>query len=197
MAKLTKKDIFRYILKIQLNFENAYRFDSDEERLLLIESWMDIFGGYPKEVCDAAVNNALSHAKFAPRMGDITEEIQIILNGNKKTDAELWAEITDLKYEIYDKSRYLKYPQHFDRYYGELNRIYDSLDDELKLYFVNLQSVIDFSELTKEEMSYEKNRFFKNMPLLRKHSAEKIKSEQFCQLLEQQKLKLKNNNDDN
>jgi len=77
-----------------------------------------------------------------------------------------------------------------------LNRIYDSLSDELKLYFVNLQSVIDFSELTKEEMSYEKNRFFKNMPLLRKHSAEKIKSEQFCQLLEQQKLKLKNNNDD-
>ncbi len=137
MAKLTKKDIFRYILKIQLNFENAYRFDTDEERLLLIESWMDVFGGYPKEVCDAAVNNALSHAKFAPRMGDITEEIQIILNGNKKTDAELWAEITDLKYEIYDKSRYLKYPQHFDRYYGELNRIYDSLDDELKLYFVN------------------------------------------------------------
>ena len=194
MTKLTEKDIAKYIFKIQLNFENAYRFDTNEERQLLIESWMDIFGQYPKEICDIAVNNALSRAKYAPRFGDIMEEIQILINSNVKNDAELWAEVMDIKYDIYDMSRYLHYPQHYDEYYDKLMSIYNNLSDELKLYFVNLPSLIEFSELTKEELPFEKNRFFRNMPILRKHLDAKNKSSKFLKSLEQKGLKLIINN---
>ena len=42
MTKLTKNDIAKYILKIQLNFENAYRFNSELESTLLLGTWFDI-----------------------------------------------------------------------------------------------------------------------------------------------------------
>ena len=66
MSKLTVNDIRNYLIKIQVNFENAYKFETNDEFKLLLASWNDILSKYPKEICDLAVNNAISKAKFAP-----------------------------------------------------------------------------------------------------------------------------------
>ncbi len=190
MSNLTKNDIAKYIFKIQLNFENAYRFNSDNELVLLTETWFEILNNYPKEICDVAVNNALAKAKFAPRIGDIMEEIKILNSANSKTDEELWAELMNIKYEVWDTSRYLKYPQHYKAAYNKLTKIYDNLSEELKLYAVNLSSLIDISELTEENLNYEKYRFFKNMPILRKHAEDKIIAKNFLNYLEQNNINL-------
>ncbi len=177
--KLKRTDIIIYILKIRLNFENAYPTTGDRELDLLVESWYDCLCDYPKEACDAAVNNCLKRAKFAPRLGDITEEIETLLHPDRKSDEELWAELCSVLGKVYDLSRYLTYPQHYKRAYAKLSEIYSALSEDLKLYIVNLSTLIELSELSDENMPFEKNRFFKQMPVLRKHGENKQAAQKF------------------
>lgn len=172
MKKLTKRDIGIYLVKINLNFENAYNF-GDDEQSLLVESWYEALSEYPKEICDRAVNNALKYARFAPKLGDIVEEIQKFMNADSKSDEELWAELMNVTAKVYDISRYLKYEQYFKNATSKLRDIYEGLSGELKLYVVNISTLIEISELPRESLPYEKARFFKQMPVLRRHAEEK------------------------
>ena len=172
MKKLTKRDIGIYLVKINLNFENVYNF-GDDEQSLLVESWYEALSEYPKEICDRAVNNALKYARFAPKLGDIVEEIQKLMNADSKSDEELWAELMNVTAKVYDISRYLKYEQYFKNATAKLRDIYDGLSGELKLYVVNISTLIEISELPRESLPYEKARFFKQMPVLRRHAEEK------------------------
>ena len=172
MKKLTKRDIGIYLVKINLNFENAYNF-GDDEQSLLVESWYEALSEYPKEICDRAVNNALKYARFAPKLGDIVEGIEKLMNADSKSDEELWAELMDVTTKVYDISRYLKYEQYFKNATAKLRDIYDGLSGELKLYVVNISTLIEISELPRESLPYEKARFFKQMPVLRRHAEEK------------------------
>ena len=172
MKKLTKRDIGIYLVKINLNFENVYNF-GDDEQSLLVESWYEALSEYPKEICDRAVNNALKYARFAPKLGDIVEEIQKLMNADSKSDEELWAELMNVTTKVYDISRYLKYEQYFKNATAKLRDIYEGLSGELKLYVVNISTLIEISELPRESLPYEKARFFKQMPVLRRHAEEK------------------------
>ena len=172
MKKLTKRDIGIYLVKINLNFENAYNF-GDDEQSLLVESWYEALSEYPKEICDRAVNNALKYARFAPKLGDIVEGIEKLMNADSKSDEELWAELMNVTAKVYDISRYLKYEQYFKNATAKLRDIYDELSGELKLYVVNISTLIEISELPRESLPYEKARFFKQMPVLRRHAEEK------------------------
>lgn len=172
MKKLTKRDIGIYLVKINLNFENAYNF-GDDEQSLLVESWYEALSEYPKEICDRAVNNALKYARFAPKLGDIVEGIEKLMNADSKSDEELWAELMNVTTKVYDISRYLKYEQYFKNATAKLRDIYDGLSGELKLYVVNISTLIEISELPRESLPYEKARFFKQMPVLRRHAEEK------------------------
>lgn len=173
MTPLTPEDILTYIYKIQLNFDNSYQTSSINERKLLISSWYEILCKYPKEICDKAITNTLRKASFAPRIGDIVNEIENILNADSKSDEELWAELMNVTTKVYDISRYLKYEQYFKNATAKLRDIYDGLSGELKLYVVNISTLIEISELPRESLPYEKARFFKQMPVLRRHAEEK------------------------
>jgi len=179
MTKLNKEDIIKYIVKIQLNFENAYPTSGDFERELLLESWYEVLNLYPKEVCDVAVNNALKRAKFAPRLGDICEEIEKLLKSDAKSDEELWAELNYVLGKVYDVSRYLHYGQYYNWANYKLNEIYEALDDDLKLYVVNVSTLVELSEMTSEALTYERARFFKQMPILKKHAKDKALAGEF------------------
>lgn len=181
MTKLKRQDIVTYILKIRLNFENAYPTSSDEEFDLLVESWFDILKEYPKEICDKAVNNALKNAKFAPRLGNITEEMEKILNEGSKTDEELWAELVSILPRVYDISRYLTYSHYSAWATAKLDEIFNSLDQTLKTYLVNISALVDISAQTSEELKFEKARFFKQAPVLRKRVIEQKKSQLFLE----------------
>ena len=182
MQQLTREDIVKYIIKIQLNFENAYNVSGDFERELLVESWYEALCEYPKEVCDRAVNNALKRAKFAPRLGDVTEEIEKILTADCKSDGELWAELTSVLPNVYDVSRNLSYPQYYKWATARLNEIYAALSEELKLFVVNISTLVDISAMTDESLQFERARFFKQMPVLKKHGADKLAAQKLLEL---------------
>ena len=96
MTQLSLQDVNKYITTIRINFENASKTQTSEERQILIKSWYEILKEYPKEVCDKAVINAIKYAKFAPRIGDIVEQIEKMRTAYEKTDGELWTELTSV-----------------------------------------------------------------------------------------------------
>lgn len=181
MTQLTPAAVATYIIKIQLNFENAYVTSNDTDRQLLISSWYEALCEYPKEICDKAVNNALKKAKFAPRLGDITEEINNLLCADSLSDEQLWAELSAVLGKVYDISRYLTYPQYVNWANAKLNEIYSSLSDELKLFVVNVSTLVDIAEMSDESLQFERARFFKQMPQLKKHGAQKAAAQKFLE----------------
>lgn len=181
MHNIEREDIIKYLIKIQLNFENAYVTSNQMERELLVESWYEALCEYPKEVCNAAVNNVLKRAKFAPRLGDITEEIEKLIAPETKSDEELWAELSSVLGKVYDISRYLTYPQYVKWANEKLNKIYSSLSEELKLFVVNVSTLVDIAAMTEESLQFERARFFRQMPQLKKHGAQKAAAQKFLE----------------
>lgn len=179
MQNLEREDIIKYLIKIQLNFENAYVTSNQMERELLVESWYEALCDYPKEVCNTAVNNVLKRSKFAPRLGDVTEEIEKLIAPESKSDDELWAELSAVLDKVYEISRYLKYPQYVNWANAKLNEIYAGLSGELKLFVVNVSTLVDIAEMTDESLQFERARFFKQMPVLKKHGANKNSAQLF------------------
>ncbi len=183
MTALKKEDIPKILAFIRTNFENAYSFKTHEDAQLLMEFWYDTLKEYPKEVVTQAVCNAIKHSQFAPKIANILDEIKALKSVNEKTDIELWAELENVLYTVYDTAQYLRYPQHYDRADKKLNEIYNALSAEIKLFVVNLSTLIEIAEMDGESRKYEKARFLRTMPSLREHAENKTQAEQFLRLV--------------
>lgn len=179
MTQLEKTDIHKLLVLIRANFENAYNFKTKEEATLLIEFWFDSLKGYPKELVYQAVGNAIKHSEFAPKIATVLSEIERLNSVNRKTDIELWAELDEVLYDVYDTAQYLRYPQHYERAHKTIQEIYTALSDEIKLFVVNTANLIEISRMDSEGLKFEKARFLKAMPSLRKHSRDRKAAEQF------------------
>ena len=174
MAQLTINDVNQYITMIRINFENAYKAQTAEEREMLLASWYAILKDYPKEVCDAAVLAAIKNAEFAPRIGSIVKEIERMQASLEKSEGELWAELKSVLREV-DRCVYMfrftaidpNGLSQGDNARARLEQIFNGLSPELKEYCNNKSGLIELSRLTDEQMSYEQARFLKTVPLLR------------------------------
>ena len=174
MAQLTINDVNQYVTMIRINFENAYKAQTAEEREMLLASWFAILKDYPKEVCDAAVLNAIKNAEYAPRIGSIVKEIEKMQVSFEKSEGELWAELKGCLREV-DRCVYMfrfnmieaNGRTQGDNARARLEEIFNGLSPELKEYLQNKNGLIEIAQLTDEQMSYEKTRFSKTVPLLR------------------------------
>ena len=171
MTRITAQDVNKYITTIRINFENAYKTQTDEEREILIRSWHAILKDYPKEIVDKAVINAIKHAEYAPRIGSIVKEIEKMQFAYEKSDAELWAELTGVLREVSRNVYSFRFNaiDYNGKTQGENARqrvkdIYNGLSAELKEYLRNPNGLIEIAEYTDEKLSYERGRFLRTMP---------------------------------
>lgn len=174
MTRLTINDVNQYITMIRINFENAYKAQTAEEREMLLASWYAILQSYPKEVCDAAVLNAIKNAEYAPRIGSIVKEIEKMQKAYEKSEAELWAELQGCLREVAACAYRFRF--NFIEANGltqgenaqmRVKEIFNSLSPELKEYCRNVNGLIELSQLDGEQRGYEKGRFNKMMPVLK------------------------------
>lgn len=169
MTALTPQDVNKYLATIRINFENAYKTQTSEERQILIKSWYEILKEYPKEVCDKAVINAIKNAEFAPRIGTIVKEIEKMRTAYEKTDGELWTELTNVLNSV-GRIMYFGTARHW--YNGkliepteEVQKIYAKLDPILQAYVGGVSGLVALSKA--ETLDYEKGRFVKVVETLK------------------------------
>ncbi len=180
--ELTKNDVIKIIELIRVNYDNAYSGLSAEETKLLIGHWYESLKKYPSETVFECVKNTISSCEYAPRLANIVKEIRRIEQANAPTNEQLWAELTNVLDKVYQVSRYLSYPQYSQWTNTELNKIYDGLSEELKLFVVNRSTLIEIAAMTDENLQYERARFFKQMPALRQHYYDSLDAKEFLLL---------------
>lgn len=180
--ELTKNDIIKVIELIRVNYDNAYTGLSADETKLLADFWYDSLKKYSKEIVFECVKNAIYSCEYAPRLANVIKEIRRIQDANAPTNDQLWAELTDVLDKVYQISRYLSYPQYSQWTDTELNKIYDGLSEELKLFVVNRSTLVDIAEMTEENLQFERARFFKQMPTLRQHYYDSLDAKEFLLL---------------
>lgn len=177
MTAITAQDINKYITTIRINFENAYKTQTDEEREILIKSWFAILREYPKEIVDKAVLQAIKHAKYAPRIGDIVEHIEKMREAYEKSDGELWAELRGVFREVEKCVYYFRFnamdangKTQGDNARDRVEEIFNGLSPELKDYCRNSRGLIDIAQLSENDIQFEKARFLRIMPTLKERA---------------------------
>lgn len=171
--QLTHNDILKIIELLRVNYDNAYMGYNSEQAATLRDFWYESLKNYPKEIVFESVKSLITKNEFVPRLANIIEEIEKLLAPDAQTDEQLWAELTSVLGRVYDVSRYLSYPQHYGWANGKLKEIYDGLSEDLKLFAVNVSTLVELAEISPEGLQFERARFFKQMPVLRKHSRAK------------------------
>jgi len=180
--QLTHNDVLKIIELLRINYDNAYSGYNAEQTLTLRDFWYESLKDYPSEVIFRALTNLIKKNEFAPRLANIVEETESLLSPDKSTDEELWAELNSVLGRAYDVSRYLSYPQHFYLANRKIYDIYGSLSEELKLFVVNASTLVELAEMSPEAMQYERSRFFKQMPVLKKQRANKVEAQKYLAL---------------
>lgn len=193
--QLTHNDILRIIQLIRVNYDNAYSGYSGEEISTLSNFWYESLKDYPKEAVFESVKNLITKKEFAPRLANIIEEIEKLIAPETKSDEQLWAELSSVLSRVYDISRYLTYPQYVNWANAKLQEIYSGLNEELKLFVVNVSTLIDIAAMTDESLQFERARFFKQMPQLKKHGAQKAAAQKFLEQSKSQQALLQQKND--
>lgn len=181
IMQLTHNDVLRIIELLRVNYDNAYSGYNNEQTITLLDFWYESLKDYPKEVVFESVKNLIIKNEFAPRLANIIEEIERLISPDQKTDEQLWAELSAVFGKVYDISRYLTYPQYVNWANAKLNEIYSKLSDELKLFVVNVSTLVDIAEMSDESLQFERARFFKQMPQLKKHGAQKAAAQKFLE----------------
>ena len=191
MTALTMDDVLQYLTMIRINFENAYKTQTQEEKKLLLKSWYAILKDYPKEICDKAVINAIKNAEFAPRIGTIIKEIEKMQVAYEKSDMELWAELTGVMRSVCDcvyRFRF-NFIEANGKTQGEnakirLREIYNNLSPELKEYCRNENGLIELADLTDQQLNFEKGRFLKTIPQIRERAKTRAETGNMAGLLQ-------------
>lgn len=182
---LKKEHIVEYIALINLQFPNAYKLESERDRIMLVNLWFEGLKAYPKELCDVAVRNSIFKAEFAPKIATIIAEADNLIGSQGHCDTGLWAELKSglmaISREIpYASSRYdtVVHEETGLTTAGEarrkIARVYDSLPLEVKEYCGGMSGFMDLAQVDEEELQYEKGRFLKQVPILR----ERVKTRQ-------------------
>lgn len=166
---------------IRITYPNAYPTKTEEEDQMLIETWYDIFNGYPQEVFDKALHKAMETSEFAPKPATVMKAINDMRGAYEKDDSELWAELQGVLREV---SRCVYRFGHTyveddgvsqgDKARQRVAEIFDSLDPALKDYCRDQRGLVELARYTDEQTSYERGRFMRLMPTVR----ERIKTRQ-------------------
>lgn len=194
---LTKSTITQILELIRTAYDNVYIGKSEQDMFNLVELWYDCLKEYPQELVLQATKNAIKSCEFPPRIANVVSEVKKLQQANCKTDMELWAELDSLLYVVYDTAKDLRYPQTYASARLKLQSIYDKLSEEIKLYIVNVSSLIDLAEMSerdKESFKFEKARFLKTLPALKNQALERKAAEEFLRLTGLGSLKLGGNN---
>jgi len=163
---MNKRDVAQVLMIINANFSGAYAPTNQTEKELLVESWLHILGRYERPVVEKALFEVISHASYAPRIGDIVKKIEEIEEAGKPSAEAMWAELKQTLRKAEKYAYGLRLSGSKDDCIRMLNRLYNGMSGENKAYCPNLSAFVDMTAWDMGE--YEKARYMKRIPEIRK-----------------------------
>lgn len=151
-----------------------YAKDSDPK--LLVQTWGLLLADYSDEVVERAFFTALKRCKVPPTPADIIEIIGEAQKALEPSDEELWSKYHDALREVLRLTGMFGYTfvdetgiSQGDQARKKVSSIWNGLPEKIKTYLATEGEMIRRArELNYTEISFEKTRFFKTMPIVRK-----------------------------
>lgn len=177
--QLTKSEIVKIISAIKVQCPEALQYNTKDDFNTLVGMWFDCFKEYPKEVVWAAVRNALKNTVYQKQnwLGAISQEINNMQEAYEKTKEELWVELTSVLHKVSSNVYAYKYTfveqngkTQGENAYERNKEIFNKLSPELKEYCRSLNGLEEIADYTEEQLSYERGRFMRDMPILRERA---------------------------
>lgn len=151
-------------------------FGKDADLDLMVDTWAALLEEYTDTEVEMGLFKALKVCKYAPVPADIIEQIEANRQKNKPSEIELWYQLQKALKEVLYYSYRLEY-NYIDNTgisQGEqarraIKKVWDNLPEELQIYIGDKQELVAAARaLNYSEVSYERNRFSKTFPILRK-----------------------------
>ena len=173
----TQKKIIEMITIIK-NLFPFYAKDSNVEAL--VKTWGVLLNEYPDNLAEVALLNCLKSAKMPPAPADVIEHIKAIQETKEETPEELWAiyikalDETERQMYYFDFSYIPDYPEGNTKTQGQMARdkvekLWEGLPNRLKQYLGSKSVLMQNAKtFTAKDLIFEKNRFDKEMPTLKK-----------------------------
>lgn len=173
----SKKTIIKAIAAIKTVY--SY-FGKDVDLPLLVDTWHSLLAEYTDSEVDKGLYRALKVCKYAPVPADIIEQIEQMREIKRPSEFELWATYQRALKETLYFSHRLNYNYIDDSGISQgeqarraIKQIWESLPQELQIYLGDSTELVTMARaLNSSDISYEKNRFNKVLPILQKRVKE-------------------------
>lgn len=168
----TQKKIIEMIGSVKTIYP-YYAKETDVETL--VKTWTLLLKDYPDKAVDVAFVKCLQICKMPPTPADVIEQLNSMLDSLETSDEELWSVYTKALRKIQPEvspNGYLRCPlfgQTSDDAHRRIEKVYEELPDVLKRYIGSKGELMRMSrDYTDDDLKYEKTRFLKMMPTLKK-----------------------------
>ena len=165
----TQKKIIEMIGSVKTIYP-YYAKETDVETL--VRTWTLLLKDYPDKAVDVAFVKCLQICKMPPTPADVIEQLNSLIDASEPSDEELWSLYTKALNKTLKELGYIRYPlfgETSDHAHHRIEAIWESLPERVRYYIGSkgelMRMARDYSD---EDLKYERNRFFKMMPTMKK-----------------------------
>lgn len=188
----SKKKIVELIASIKTIYPY---YATGTERNSLVNTWELLLKDYSDKAVDVAMIECLKICKTPPTPADVIEQLKDFEQANRITDEELWSKLTEAVHEterlIYRFTFTFVEDNGLTQGQNARNKavqVWEQLPEELKSYLGGWSELRRMAQnYTDNDLHFEKSRFLKSMPAIRKRQEYKS----LMLLTESNKLMLK------
>ncbi len=165
----TQKKIIEMIGSVKTIYP-YYAKETDVETL--VKTWTLLLKDYPDKAVDVAFVKCLQVCKMPPTPADVIEQLNSMLEATEPSDEELWSLFTKALRKTYKEMGYLLYPlfgETSDHAHKRVEDVWNGLPERLQYYIGSKGEMMRMArDYTDDDLKYEKTRFLKMMPTLKK-----------------------------
>lgn len=151
-----------------------YARDNDSE--VLARTWSMLLKPYSDKAVEIAIYKCLQKCKMPPTPADVIEQINAMAETTEQTDEELWSIYTRALHNVSRQMYCFTFTfvernglTQGDNARAKVGEIWDGLPERLKRYIGSKSELMRLAKgYTDEELRYEKTRFMKTMPIIKK-----------------------------
>ena len=143
----------------------------DADVATLVKTWAVLLKDYPDDAVSVAFYKALQTCKMPPTPADVIENLDEMAKAMGQTDEELWQVYCDALRATNTQLHRLKYPEFGVDHRQKIRDIWHGLPEKIRQYIGSEGELMRMSrDYDSEDLKYERNRFFKNMPVIQKRT---------------------------
>lgn len=171
---MTRKKLLEFFKRIKCTYPYGFKDFSETDIEIWLDTWDKTLTGYDDNLIEKAFFQVICESKVPPVPADIIEAMGKLETINEPSDAALWGECASLIYELQDKFYCAFHFGHNPVEEKKYKAAWDNANEIVKEFLGTASNAVSINT---ETLDFEKSRFYKALPTIRKRVRDKRKLE--------------------